>query len=209
MSADAPTVSVITATYNRRAMLRYALQSLLAQDFSDFEAWIIGDGCTDGSEEEVARLGDARLHWLNLPVNGGNQWRPNNEGLQHARGRYIAFLGHDDLWLPWHLSRLVAHAEKSGLLARAAHGACRQLFDETAADPALAIAHAAASHALDKVHIAAPSRGRGAHGACRHLLATTHDSLVGDRIEKSGLDGKEMSDEVTEAAMPCPAIARV
>jgi glycosyltransferase involved in cell wall biosynthesis len=111
---NAPTVSVITATYNRRAMLRYALQSLLAQDFSDFEAWIVGDGCTDGSEEEVARLGDARLHWLNLPVNGGNQWRPNNEGLQRARGRYIAFLGHDDLWLPWHLSRLVAHAEKSG-----------------------------------------------------------------------------------------------
>ena len=113
MNADAPTVSVITPTYNRRAMLRYALQSLLAQDFSDFEAWIVGDGCTDGSEEEVANLGDARLHWLNLPVNGGSQWRPNNEGLARARGRYIAFLGHDDLWLPWRLSRLVAHAEKS------------------------------------------------------------------------------------------------
>src|ERR1700716_140517 len=109
----APTVSVITATYNRRATLRYALQSLLAQDFSDFEAWIVGDGCTDGSEEEVANLGDARLHWLNLPVNGGNQWRPNNEGLQHARGRYIAFLGHDDLCRPCALSRLVAHAEES------------------------------------------------------------------------------------------------
>lgn len=114
MSADAPTVTVIVPTYNRRAMLRHALQSLLAQDFSDFEAWIVGDGCTDGSEEEIAKLGDARLQWINLPVNGGNQWRPNNEGLQRARGRYIAFLGHDDLWLPWHLSTLVFHAEKSG-----------------------------------------------------------------------------------------------
>ena len=114
MSADTPAVTVIVPTYNRRATLRHALQSLLAQDFSDFEAWIVGDGCTDGSEEEVSELGDARLHWINLPVNGGNQWRPNNEGLQRARGRYIAFLGHDDLWLPWHLSTLVFHAEKSG-----------------------------------------------------------------------------------------------
>src|ERR1700730_9755739 len=112
MSADAPTVTVIVPTYNRRATLRHALQSLLAQDFSDFEAWIVGDGCTDGSEEEVAKLGDARLQWINLTVNGGNQWRPNNEGLQRAGGRYAAFLGHDDLWLPWHLSTLVTSVDK-------------------------------------------------------------------------------------------------
>jgi glycosyl transferase family 2 len=114
MSDDTPTVTVIVATYNRRATLRHTLRSLLAQEFSDFEAWIVGDGCTDGSEDEIAKLGDARLHWINLPENGGNQWRPNNEGLRRARGRYIAFLGHDDLWLPWHLSALVLHAEKSG-----------------------------------------------------------------------------------------------
>jgi glycosyltransferase involved in cell wall biosynthesis len=110
---ETPTVTVITPTYNRRDTLACALQSLLGQEFGDFEAWIVGDGCTDGSEEEVAKLNDARLHWTNLPENGGNQWRPNNEGLRHARGRYIAFLGHDDLWLPWHLSALVARAEKS------------------------------------------------------------------------------------------------
>ena len=114
MNSDAPMVSVITATYNSRAKLVYTLRSLLAQDFGDFEAWIIGDGCTDGSEEEVAKYGDARLHWINLPHNTGNQWRPNNEGLGRARGRYIACLGHVDLWLPWHLSTLIGHAEKSG-----------------------------------------------------------------------------------------------
>jgi glycosyltransferase involved in cell wall biosynthesis len=108
-----PTVTVIVPTYNSRATLRCALQSLIAQELGDFEAWIIGDGCTDGSEEEVARLADARLHWFNLSQNCGNQWRPNNEGLQRASGQYIAFLGHDDLWLPWHLSNLVARAEKS------------------------------------------------------------------------------------------------
>jgi hypothetical protein len=114
MSAEMPAVTVVVPTYNSRETLRHGLRSLLAQDFSDFEAWVVGDGCTDGSEEEVDRLGDSRLHWLNLPENGGNQWRPNNAGLERARGRYIAFLGHDDLWLPWHLSTLVFHAEKSG-----------------------------------------------------------------------------------------------
>ena len=95
MNGETPTVTVIVPTYNSRATLRCALQSLIAQELGDFEAWIIGDACTDGSEEEVANLGDERLHWANLAVNVGNQWRPNNEGLQRARGRYIAFLGHD------------------------------------------------------------------------------------------------------------------
>ena len=114
MSTEMPTVTVVVPTYNSRATLRCALQSLIAQELADFEAWIIGDACTDASEEEVARLADARLHWFNLAQNSGNQWRPNNEGLQRARGKYIAYLGHDDLWLPWHLSALVSHAEKSG-----------------------------------------------------------------------------------------------
>ena len=109
-----PTVTVIVPTYNSRATLRCALQSLIAQRLGDFEAWIVGDACTDGSEEEVARLADARLHWFNLAQNSGNQWRPNNEGLQRARGQYVAYLGHDDLWLPSHLSALVSYAEKSG-----------------------------------------------------------------------------------------------
>jgi len=109
-----PMVTVIVPTYNSRATLRCALQSLIAQELGDFEAWIIGDACTDGSEEEVARPADARLHWFNLAQNSGTQWRPNNEGLQRARGNYVAYLGHDDLWLPWHLSALVSHAEKSG-----------------------------------------------------------------------------------------------
>lgn len=109
-----PMVTVIVPTYNSRATLRCALQSLIAQELGDFEAWIIGDACTDGSEEEVARPADARLHWFNLAQNSGTQWRPNNEGLQRARGRYVAYLGHDDLWLPWHLSTLASRAEKSG-----------------------------------------------------------------------------------------------
>lgn len=109
-----PLLTVITATYNSAHTLVLALQSLLAQDFRGFEAWVVGDGCTDASEAVVRSLQDRRLNWLNLEENSGSQSAPNNEGLRRARGRYVAYLGHDDLWFPWHLSALARGAEESG-----------------------------------------------------------------------------------------------
>ncbi len=106
MEMAGPTITVITAAYNSSATLRIALESLLAQTFVDWESWVIGDGCSDDSEEVVRNFGDARLHWHNLETNRGSQAFPNNEGLRRARGRYIAYLGHDDIWLPDHLSVL-------------------------------------------------------------------------------------------------------
>lgn len=110
----APVVTVIVATYNQSASLQLALQSILDQDYPDFEVWVVGDGCTDDSAAAVASLSDARLQWINLGHNAGSQFAPNNAGLQRARGRYIAYLGHDDLWLPWHLSVLVDCIEATG-----------------------------------------------------------------------------------------------
>lgn len=106
-----PIVTVITATYNRKKSLDLTLQSLLQQNLTQFEAWTIGDACTDGSEQVVQSFRDPRLHWFNLEKNTGHQSGPNNEGLRRARGRYVAYLPHDDLWLPWHLSSLVAAIE--------------------------------------------------------------------------------------------------
>jgi glycosyltransferase involved in cell wall biosynthesis len=116
MSNDSknPLVTVVCSTYNSKATLRCALRSVLNQDLADFEVRVMGDACTDGTEEIVAELNDPRLHWFNLSENIGHQYGPNNEGLRRARGRYVAFIGHDDLWFPWHLSRLVQHIEASG-----------------------------------------------------------------------------------------------
>ena len=108
---QAPLVSVIVATYNQSASLSLALRSVLAQDLTSFEVLVIGDACTDGSAEVVDSFNDDRLHWINLPHNTGSQSGPNNAGLRRARGHYIAYLGHDDLWLPWHLSGLVEGLE--------------------------------------------------------------------------------------------------
>lgn len=109
-----PTVTVIVATYNRSAMLRLALQSLLHQDFQDFTAWIVGDACTDDSESVVRSFGDNRLQWLNLEINSGNQSRSNNEGLRRAKSRFVAYLNHDDLWFPSHLSLLLKSIRETG-----------------------------------------------------------------------------------------------
>lgn len=102
-----PLVTVIVATYNCSGMLRLALESVRRQELESFEAWVVGDGCSDDSEGVVAALGDARFRWRNLDRNSGSQAAPNNEALRLARGRYVAYLGHDDLWFPWHLSTLV------------------------------------------------------------------------------------------------------
>lgn len=114
MAAASPRVSVVIATYNRSAVLRYAIKSALAQSVEDFELLVVGDGCTDDSEQVVAAIGDQRVRWINLPENSGHQSAPNNRGLQEARGEYIAYLGHDDLWLRHHLECLTDGLERSG-----------------------------------------------------------------------------------------------
>ena len=114
MSAlETPTVTVIIATYNKKSTLRYAIESVLWQTFADFECWVVGDGCTDGSEEIVAGFNDLRLNWTNLAANSGYQSAPANEGLRRSRGKYIAYLNHDDIWLPNHLQDLVNALEET------------------------------------------------------------------------------------------------
>jgi glycosyltransferase involved in cell wall biosynthesis len=102
-----PAVTVIIPTYNRSAVLAYAIRSVLWQTFTDFELLVVGDGCTDESEAVVRGVADSRVRWINLPANTGHQSGPNNEGLRQARGDVIAYLGHDDLWLPHHLECLL------------------------------------------------------------------------------------------------------
>lgn len=108
-----PRVSVVIATYNWSSVLRHAIASVLAQTLRDFEVLVVGDGCTDDSADVVASFRDPRVLWYNLPRNSGHQSAPNNEGLARARGAYVAYLGHDDIWHPSHLQTLVSALEAS------------------------------------------------------------------------------------------------
>jgi glycosyltransferase involved in cell wall biosynthesis len=115
MSTDStPLVTVVIATYNRAETLKYAIESVLWQSFRDFELWVIGDCCTDHTDKVVnSFMHDPRVNWYNLPKNSGYQSKPNNEGIRRARGKYIAYLNHDDIWLPNHLKDTVSHIEKT------------------------------------------------------------------------------------------------
>jgi teichuronic acid biosynthesis glycosyltransferase TuaG len=101
MHGNSPLVSVIIPTFNSSRTLKWSLESVLRQDMSDLDVWVVGDGCTDDSAVVVDSFGDPRVHWINLPVNSGTPSKPRDEGLRHAHGRLIACLGHDDLWFPW------------------------------------------------------------------------------------------------------------
>jgi glycosyltransferase involved in cell wall biosynthesis len=104
----------VIATYNRSEVLRFALASALGQTYGNLEVLVIGDACSDESDEVVASFGDPRVRWVNLPENSGSQAGPNQAGLELARGELVAYLGQDDLWRCDHVALLVAHRQTSG-----------------------------------------------------------------------------------------------
>jgi glycosyltransferase involved in cell wall biosynthesis len=117
-----PRVTVIIATYNWATVLPFSIASVLDQTYTDFELLVIGDGCTDESAEVVEAIEDPRVQWHNLAENVGHQSGPNNEGLRRAAGDVVAYLGHDDLWLPSHLESLVGTLDGAkGRGGRSAH----------------------------------------------------------------------------------------
>lgn len=109
-----PLVSVVLSTYNRPETLGLAIASVQAQSLEDWELLIIGDACDDDTGELIAALDDPRIHYINLMHNFGEQSGPNNLGIARARGRYIALLNHDDLWLPDHLQAALEWLQATG-----------------------------------------------------------------------------------------------
>jgi glycosyltransferase involved in cell wall biosynthesis len=93
-----PLVSVILPTYNRASLVGRAIQSIIHQDFQDFEIILIDDGSTDGTPRLFKDLPDARINYIRLDENRGIGVA-RHTGLNYARGDYIAFLDADDIWL--------------------------------------------------------------------------------------------------------------
>jgi len=107
--STAPLVSVITAAYNAEAFIAQAIASVQAQSLADWEMLIADDASGDRTAAivEAAAAQDPRVRLIRLVQNGGVA-RARNAALAAARGRFIAFLDSDDLWLPEKLEHQVS-----------------------------------------------------------------------------------------------------
>ncbi len=94
---ESPLVSVIIPTYNRSWILKEAIDSVLAQEFKNFELIVVDDGSTDKTQDIFSRYKEKVIFYKqsNKGVSAAR-----NKGISLASGEYLAFLDSDDLWLP-------------------------------------------------------------------------------------------------------------
>lgn len=111
------------ATYNRGRHILPSIRSVERQTFRNFELVVVGDDCTDETADVVRELGSEKIRWLNLDPRGGSQSFPNNAGIDAARGAFIAYIGHDDIWAPGHLEALLDLFAKDPALGIGVSGA--------------------------------------------------------------------------------------
>jgi glycosyltransferase involved in cell wall biosynthesis len=105
------TVSVIIPAYNAIKYLSESLDSILAQTYPDFEVIIVNDGSTDNLIEWASQLTDPRVKLISQENRGSAGAR--NTGLNHAQGKYIAYLDADDLWDVTKLAKQVEVLEQN------------------------------------------------------------------------------------------------
>ena len=91
-------IAVILPVRNRAGSVRQAIDSVLAQDFADFELLVVDDGSTDSTADVVAAVQDPRIRLIRLPHGGANAAR--NAGIRAAKAPLISFLDSDDEYLP-------------------------------------------------------------------------------------------------------------
>ncbi len=108
-------VSIIVPVYNIKKYIRETMDCVRAQTYADWELLLVDDCSTDGTraviEEYIQETKDDRIRLIKQSSNTGAA-QARNKGLEEARGRYIAYLDADDLWVPEKLERELAFMEE-------------------------------------------------------------------------------------------------
>ena len=106
-------VSIIMPSYNTGKFIAESIESVQNQTHTDWELLIVDDCSSDDTEEIVKPfLKDARIHYIENEKNSGAAVS-RNRALREARGRWIAFLDSDDLWLPEKLEKQIRFMEEN------------------------------------------------------------------------------------------------
>lgn len=98
---DPGLVSIITPAHNSEKTIESCINSVLGQTYNNWEHIIIDDCSTDSTSTIAKNIsnGESRIKYVKLPDNQGSG-KARNKGIQLAKGRFIAFLDSDDIWLP-------------------------------------------------------------------------------------------------------------
>lgn len=110
-----PKVSIIIPTYNGERFLDRTIKSVLNQTYQDWELVIVDDFSNDNTRKIIKdwEAKDERIHSIFLTENSGGPAHPKNVGMGIAKGEYIAYLDHDDEWLPDKLEKQVNVLDKN------------------------------------------------------------------------------------------------
>ena len=128
MGCEKSDVSVVIPYYNREQYIDEAIQSVLAQTLKPLEIIIVNDGSREDSRRYLDRYAGLCIV-IDLPVNVGLA-AARNEGIRRARGRFIAFLDDDDLWLPGKLEQQLRYMGEHPR-CDAVHGAAWAFHSDT------------------------------------------------------------------------------
>lgn len=105
-----PEVSAILPVYNGLQYLKDSIASVVGQSLQPIELFLIDDGSTDGSREFIESV-ETPFPKIVLTQQNKRQSAARNLAAGQAKGKYLAFLDHDDIWFPRHLEKLVAPLE--------------------------------------------------------------------------------------------------
>lgn len=108
---EEPLVSVVIPVYNGAEFVSETIASVLNQTYQNMEIIIIDDASADNSREVINSFHDTRIRTIFLEKNN-NICYTGNLGFQLARGKYVAVIGHDDVWASTKLEKQVAFMEE-------------------------------------------------------------------------------------------------
>ena len=106
-------VSIIMPSYNTAKFISETIESVLVQTYTNWELIIVDDCSTDNTDEVVKSfLSDNRIKYITNEKNSGAAVS-RNRALREAKGKWIAFLDSDDLWLPVKLEKQIAFMKEN------------------------------------------------------------------------------------------------